>query len=304
LSYDSNGLLRIDCENRLPNTTLQGSVAAGVQWAEVEDGAGITIGSVLTVGPGVYAAETVTVTGVQLDPTGQFFQFQARFAGIHAPTDPVTAAPAYAFSLSSIELDGSRVPALTRSSLKTSDTPNEYSAMFEDSLRTYVVDTVNLVNTQEANNFGAPVIGDINATGFTTVDAATRIAQLALFKAHGRRDSANGVISRGNLFVNLSTSVKGFDARIGKIVWITYAKEGWTNKAFRVTGISPTPDTEFPYWRLKLTMREHDDGWYDIINGNVPPPPSYIPVQSQPIGPRLPIVIGYRPGMPRAPLFN
>lgn len=275
LSYDTVGLLRIDCENKLPDTTLNAGVSAGTQWVTVEDGAGITIGSVLTVGTGA-DSEQITVTNVQLSGGGADFQIYANFANPHLGGEAVFADTAYSFDLSSILQDGQKNPTLKRTSLKTASTPNEYVGNFEDSERAYVSDTVDLINTQEANAFGAPVIGNLQSLGFQTVDAATRIAQLALYKSHGRRDSANNIISRGNLFADLSSSVKAIGASIGSIVDVTYAKEGWTGKYFRVVKITPTQDSMFPYWKIKLTLREHDDGWYDDINGNIPPTPGKI----------------------------
>lgn len=270
LSFDQNGLLRIDCENRITDTEFQSPIAPGTQWAEVEDGAGITIGSVLTVGNGA-TQETVTVLNVQLDNTGYFFQFQAVFAHAHNGGEPIVAAYSYSFGPSSICQDSKGSPDLKRSSLKASDTPNQYLQAFIDSMRGYVSDSVTLSNAFEVNQFGATVVGNVGANGLQTVDAAVRLAQLDLYKAHGRRSSSNAIISRGNLFATLTSSVKALDVKIGSICQLTYSKENWTNKAFRVVQISPTQDSTFPYWKTKLVLREHDDGWYDDINGNIPP---------------------------------
>ena len=281
LTYDSNGLLRIDCEDRITNTTLTGSTLAGTQWAQVVDGAGITIGSQLSVGTGG-AIETVTVTNVQLSG-GLYFQFQATFANAHLNGDPVQAAYAYSFDPSSVALDSQNNQDIKRTSLPTSQTPNQFVVAFQDSLRGYASDSVTLSSTWEANQFGALVVGSIGANGVSTVDAAIRLAQLALFKAHGRRNRASQILSRGNLFVTLTTTVKAIDVRIGSFVKLTYAKESWTAKPFRVVQISPTPDAEFPFWKIKLTLREHDDGWYDTINGEVNPSESIQPAPKPPI---------------------
>lgn len=298
LTYDSNGLIRIDCENRVANTTLQSGLSTGTQWAEVEDGSGITVGSVLLVGSGV-DQETVTVLNVQLDGTGEYFQFQAVFANVHLTNDPVVAQYAYSFALSSIVQDGKGNPDLQRTSLPTAQTPNQFTVQFQDSFRAYVTDTVNLANVWESNQFGAPVIGTVGANGLMSVDAATRIAQLALFKAHGRRNSGNQILSRGNLFATFTSSVKAIGVGIGSFIQLSYLKEGWTNKAFRVVQISPTQDPQFPYWKIKLTVREHDDAWYDVINGAIAPPPSLLamPLPPSPSSPRA------NTG-PFLPLFN
>lgn len=301
LSYDSNGLLRLDQENRIAASVTTSPFSSGLQWVEPTDGSGISIGTQLQVGIAGTNLETVTVLNVQLDNTGEFFQFQANFTQNHGSPEPVIAPYAYGFGLSSILQNYDGTPDLTRSSLKTAETPNEFVAGFQDSLRAFVNDSVNLVSTIEANNFGAPVIGNLNATGFTTVDAAVRIAQLALFKSHGRRNSNNSIGSRGNLFATLTTSVKGFGVGIGSLVTITYPKEGWSSKSFRVVQISPTQDQQFAYWKMKFTLREHDDAWYDIINGVIQPQITYSPVfkVTQPTPPHR-----IRIASPIPPLFN
>ena len=293
LTYDTSGLLRIDSENRLPNTSLAVNITSlGVQWVTVEDGSGITIGSVLSVGTGG-AIEQVTVLNVQLDGTGFNFEFQADFANLHSSTDPVVEASAYAFDLSSILLNGI-MPAAERSSLETARTPNEFVVEFQDSMRSFVTDSVDVLNAQEANNFGAPLIGSLPARGFTTVDAAARIGQLELYRNHGRRNAANQIVTRGNLFFKFSSSVKALPATIGKIVTVTYAKEGWSGKPFRVVQISPAEDKIFPFWKIALTLREHDDDWYDVVNGNIAPPPATVKIPPAPAPPGSPKPVGPR----------
>lgn len=294
LSYDTSGLLRIDCENRITNTTLSANVSSGTQFATVNDGAGITIGSVLAIGGS--NPETVTVTSVQL--SGNNFQFQATFANSHSTNDTVKASGIFTFDLSSILNDGNGSPMLTRSSLATANTPNEYTVQFQNSLRQFVQDTALLISTVEANNFGAKVIGQLNAEGFEDVDSAVRAERLALYKGHGRRNSANQIQSRGNLFVTLTSSVKAFAVGVGQIAYLTYAKEGWTSKAFRVTHVAPAAENEFPYWNIQFTLREHDDQWYDDVNGNITPAPGVIPSSPNP-KPPLPV-----PPRPVMPIFN
>lgn len=282
LSYDQNGLLRIDSENRLTNTTTSAAIiSTGVQWVTVADGAGITIGSVLSVDAGG-SQETVSVINVRA--VGTSFQVNANFTKTHALGVAVTASASYSFSLSSITQDSKAYPDLKRTSLKTRDTPNQFTTQFQDAMRAYVVDTVNLISTVEANAFGAPVIGQLEAQGVETVDAATRLCQLSLYKAHGRRDSSNKILSRGNLFATLSTSVKGIDVRAGQIVTLTYLKESWSGKLFRVTQVSPVQDAQFPFWKMQFVLREHDDGWYDDINGVISSTPGTVNPPSPPVG--------------------
>lgn len=299
LSYDSSGLLRIDCLNRLTNTTLTNAVTStGVQFATVGDGAGITIGSQLTVDSGG-SQETITVTSVQLSSNA--FQIQANFTKTHSAGVAVAASPAFSFDLSSIAQDQSGYPMITRSSDNTSKTPNDFVVEFQDSQRQYVQDSAELADTNEANNFGAKVTGQLDATGFEDVDSAVRIERVELYKAHGRRNSANQIVTRGNLFATLMSSVKAINCGIGQIAAVTYAKEGWTAKPFRVMNVSPVQDPQFPYWMIQFTLQEHDDQWYDDVNGNIAPPsgPNAIPL---PPPPRPPL-----PGPPkvrRMPIFN
>ena len=298
LSYDSSGLLRIDCLNRLTNTTLGANVSIGTNFVTVEDGAGITIGTQLTIDSGANQ-ETVTVLNVQLSANA--FQIQAAFTKAHSTGAAAVAAPAFSFDLSSIAQDSNHYPMITRTSMNTSQTPNDFVVEFQDSLRQYVQDSAELMDTAEANNFGAKVTGQLDATGFEDVDSAVRIERLELYKGHGRRDSANKIVSRGNLFATLMSSLKAINVGIGQIVGVSYAKEGWASKPFRVVHVSPVQDPQFPYWMMQFTLQEHDDQWYDDVNGNVAPPsgPNAIPL---PPPPRPPL-----PGPPRMrrmPVFN
>lgn len=294
ISYDTNGLLRIDCLNRLTNTTLNANVSAGTNYVTVEDGAGITIGTQLTIDTGG-SQEVVTVLNVQL--SGNNFQIQANFLNSHSTGAAVVASPAFSFDLSSILQDSSELPQAIRSSLPSSETPNDFVVEFQNSLSQFTQDSAELMDTQEANNFGAKVTGQLNATGFEDVDSAVRIEQLQIYLAQGRRNAAGQIVTRGNLFCTLTTSVKAINVPIGSIVYLTYAKEGWTNKPFRVVTVSPTQDKQFPYWQIQLVLREHDDAWYDNINGNIAPPPTFR--QGPTPHPRLPI-----PPRPQFPIFH
>lgn len=283
LSYDNAGLLRLDCENRQCNTTLAANVTAGAgHIATVEDGAGITIGSQLVIDSGANQ-ETVTVQTVQL--AANDFQFEANFAKNHSTGATVVIPPAFAFDLSSIAQNSDGTPKLVRTSLKTAATPNDYTVEFQNSARQYVQDSAQLLSVAEANNFGAKVVGQLNADGFEDVDSAVRAERLELYKGHGRRSSANKILSRGNMFAQLESSVKAIGATIGSLVSVTYPKEGWVNKLFRVVHLSPTPDQQFPYWNMGFTLREHDDAWYDDVNGNIEPTPGAIPNSPNPTPP-------------------
>lgn len=295
LSYDAAGLLRIDCLNRLTNTTLGANVSSGTNWVTVEDGAGITIGQSLTIDTGANQ-EIISVLNVRISANS--FQIEAAFAKNHSTGATVEAQPAFSFDLSSILRDSSEYPMITRSSMKTSQTPNDFVVELQNSLSQWTQDQAELMDTVEANNFGAKVTGQLDATGFEDIDSAVRIEQLEVYKAHGRRNAANQIITRGNLFVTLSSSVKAINVAIGAIVYLTYAKEGWTNKPFRVVSVSPAQDSQFPYWMIQFVLREHDDAWYDNINGNIAPAPNTLPVAPTPV-PRLPV-----PPRPRIPIFN
>ena len=268
LSYDKNGLLRLDCENRLANTTLSLAISStGIQFARVADGAGISVDTQLVIDKGTGSEETVTVLSIRnVGP----IEFQANFAKTHSIGATVQALTDFDFDDSSIALDSNGRSTLMRYSQKTPDVPNEYTVEFFNSLRNNAQDSAVLLDTTAANEIGAKLTAQLPADGFPTMDAALRGERLALYKGQGARNQDGTIRSRGNLYVQFESTVKGILVRIGGIISITNAREGWNKKLFRVLSIDPSLDSVYPYWRIRYVAREHDDSWYDDINNSVP----------------------------------
>jgi Phage-related protein, tail component len=276
-SYDNQGKLTLECENALANTNLSLAISAtGTQFARVNDGAGIAVGKKLRIvdliTPSI--AETVTVLSVRL--TGNNFEFEANFTETYVSGSTVLGQTDFDFNLTNIVANEGRA-TIRRRSLPSASVPNEYIAEFQNAFREFSSDAVQLLDAREATEFGARVTAQLPAEGFTTVDAGVRLARLALSRIHGRRQSLSFVISRGNLFVELESSVKAMTIPIGTLVRLTWATENWSLKTFRVIGIVPSLDDEFPYWRIRYILREHDDEWYREVNGTTtftPPDPT------------------------------
>lgn len=272
--YDADGKLEIECENRLADTTLTTAVAApGVGFVRAADGAGISVGTELLIDEGGTNQETVTVLSVRL--VSNLFEFEANFANIHSAGETVTAEPAYHFVDASLVLGPGNVREISRRSQPTADFPNELTGEFQNQFRSFVQDSVTLMDVREANELGARMTGQIPGDGFMTVDAAVRIARLTLFRAHGRRNANGTPASHGNLFAELESTVKSVLLRIGQIVAVTWPTKSWTAKQFRVVAISPAQDPLLPYWRIRYILREHDAQWYDDINNNAVAAPGF-----------------------------
>lgn len=280
-SYDENGKLAIEVENCLADTTLAQAIGStGVGFGRAADGAGIAEGTSLTIDTGGANEETVTVLSVRL--TSNFIEFEANFTKTHSSGETVKASPAFAFVDSSILMDGESRD-IARRSQPTRDIPNEFVAEFQNSFRNFAADSVTLLAVREASELGARLTGQAPGEGFPTVDAAVRILRLQLLKGHGRRDAAGVIRSRGNLFVEVASSVKGALVRVGQIVSLTWSLKSWTAKQFRVIAISASQDSQFPYWHIRYILREHDNQWYKDINNSVSAAP-FAPVNLDPAG--------------------
>lgn len=283
LSFDKNAQLRLDCENKLTNTTTSAAISStGVQFVSVGDGAGISVDKQLVIEQGGGNEETVTVISVKL--LGNVFQVEANFTKTHSSGVTVKGIVDFDFNDSNI-LHDNGISTLLRGGDKSQQVPNEYTVEFVNTLRSNIQDSASLLDTVEATEMGAKFTGQLQGDGFPTFDQALRAERLALYRNHGRRGQDGSVISRGNLTVQLATSVKGIFIPIGGLVTVTNAREGWNKKMFRVVAISPSVVQSFPYWRIQYVLREHDDGWYDDINGDLLPATVSGSASSGPSGP-------------------
>lgn len=160
--------------------------------------------------------------------------------------------PMYEFSDGSANFSGilrkpNREPAIRLFSKAPSDTPNQYTAEFQDEFNEYQHDSISLVDVDDANLIGYEVTASFMALGLPNYDQASRVMALALNKS-----------LLGNTFIEFQTSVRGVGLVPGDIITVTYLKEGLERQPFRITRIAPGPN----YRTVTITAQWHDDLWY------------------------------------------
>jgi len=143
-------------------------------------------------------------------------------------------------------------PSVTLSSRSTSDTPNRFTAEFQDSLNGYQQDSYSMVDPDDIIRAGQEVSTALQALGLPNYDQAARILKFNLDKS-----------IRGNTYIQFATSVKAVGIRPGDLVTVTYLKEGFNRQPFRVLKISPATN----YRTATITAQIHDDAWYADSNG-------------------------------------
>ena len=148
-------------------------------------------------------------------------------------------------------------PSVTVTSRSIADTPNVLTVEFQDALNAYQQDSYQMVDPNDVAATGQEVSATLTALGLPNYDQAARILKFTLDKS-----------IRGNTYVQLLTSVKGFGIRPGDLITLTYLKEGFNRQPFRVQKISPATN----YRTATITAQIHDDGWYADTNGQVTSP--------------------------------
>jgi len=143
-------------------------------------------------------------------------------------------------------------PSVLISSRGIADTPNCFTADFQDELNGYQQDSYTVVSPADITTAGQQVTASLMALGLPNYDQAARILQFTLDKS----------IS-GNTYLQFDTSVKGFGIKPGDIITVTYLKQGFNRQPFRVAKISPATN----YRSCTITAQIHDDQWYDDANG-------------------------------------
>ncbi|HLH00335.1 MAG TPA: phage tail protein [Bryobacteraceae bacterium] len=161
--------------------------------------------------------------------------------------------PAYEFgdSFSGIVRRSSGQASLTISSRATSDTPNRYTAEFQDEFNEYQQDSLSLVDVDDCVLNGQDITVTLTALGLPNFDQATRAAGLQLYKS-----------VRGNTYIEFETSVKGAGLRPGDLIALTYAREGFNRNPFRITKVSPSVN----FMTARITAQMHDDSWYSVAS--------------------------------------
>jgi hypothetical protein len=127
------------------------------------------------------------------------------------------------------------------------DSPNRVSIEFQDQFNEYQQDSLSLADIDDVVASRQEVSATSTALGVANFHQAARVLRLQLDKA-----------VRGNLFIEFETSVKGVGLRPGDIVTVSYQKEGFVNRPFRITRITPALN----FGRVLIEGQSHEDVWY------------------------------------------
>src|ERR1022692_346457 len=134
------------------------------------------------------------------------------------------------------------------------DTPNCMSVEFQDALNGYQQDSYEMVDPDDVALTGQTTSATLMALGLPQYDQASRILKFHLDKS-----------IRGNTYIAFQTSVKAFGVSPGDLIPVTYLKEGFLRRPFRVLKIAPGPN----HRTSTITGQIHDDSWYADSNGQV-----------------------------------
>jgi hypothetical protein len=161
--------------------------------------------------------------------------------------------PAYEFDEGDILRDSSGEPRVRMYSRNSADTPNRYSVEFQDAFNEYQQDSYSLLDVEDVVAVGQEISASLPALGLANFDQASRVTKLHLLKS-----------VRGNVYLDIVTSVKALGIHPGDLVTVTYTKEGLDRQLFRVLRL--TPGTNFR--TVQLTLQWHDESWYVLTAGN------------------------------------
>ncbi|MGH9674827.1 MAG: phage tail protein, partial [Bryobacteraceae bacterium] len=138
-------------------------------------------------------------------------------------------------------------PSLRLWARRTAESPNRLSVEFQDEFNEYQQDSLSLVDVDDALQSGQEVSAPLAALGIPNFHQAARIMRLQLDKS-----------IRGNFYAEFQTSVKGLGLRPGDIIALTYLREGFLRRPFRITRLAPGLN----HRSLLVTAQAHDDLWY------------------------------------------
>ena len=127
------------------------------------------------------------------------------------------------------------------------ETPNRTSIEFQDAFNEFQQDSLSLVDVEDAALARQEISVTSSALGVPNFHQAARVLKLQLDKS-----------IRGNLYVEFETSVKAVGLRPGDLITLTYQKEGFDRRLFRITRIVPSLN----HARALIEAQFHDDAWY------------------------------------------
>ena len=160
--------------------------------------------------------------------------------------------PAYEFDESDVLRDATGAPRLRIYSRNSADTPNRYSVEFQDAFNEYQQDSFSLLDMEDVDVVGQELSASLPAMGIPNINQAARVTKLALLKS-----------VRGNVYVELVTSVKAIGIQPGDLVSVSYAKEGLDGQLFRVLRVTPGKN----FRTVQLTLQWHEESWYVETDG-------------------------------------
>jgi hypothetical protein len=200
---------------------------------------------------------------------------------------PATGFLAYLFDENSIvRAQENGKPSIAMKMLPSNSTPNRIIFPFQDSDNAYVVDTLNIVDTDAVARAGGYLGGggnevpqNVTVMGPSSFDLGIRIANVIL--AEGLRGN-EAQDTRGTRTFTLTSTVKLSHLRVGMICLLAYQQltltpivsvtDGSGNPItgilVRVTSIQPTTN----YTRSQVVLSWHDDDWYEDAFGQNPAP--------------------------------
>lgn len=161
--------------------------------------------------------------------------------------------PAYEFDEGDILRDSSGEPKLRVYSRNSADTPNRYSVEFQDAFNEYQQDSFSLLDLEDVVTVGQEISASLPALGLANFDQASRVTKLHLLKS-----------VRGNVYLEIVSSVKALGIQPGDLVTVTYTKEGLDRQLFRVLRLTPGLN----FRTVQLTLQWHDESWYVLTAGN------------------------------------
>jgi len=166
--------------------------------------------------------------------------------------------PAYEFGdgtsgFTGISRRESGEPSLRIWSRSAADTPNRYSVEFQDQFNEYQQDSLSLVDVDDVLSSGQEVSAPLAALGLANFHQAARVIRRELDKS-----------IRGNSYVEFETTVKALGLKPGDLVAVTYLREGYQRKPFRIQKIAPGLN----HGTALIAAQAHDDAWYtDTVSG-------------------------------------
>lgn len=160
--------------------------------------------------------------------------------------------PAYEFSdasapFSGIVRDSNGASTVRLTARSVAETSNRLSVEFQDESNECQQDSLSLVDSDDAALIGYEIGSQSTALGVANFSQATRVLLRQLDKS-----------TKGNLFVQFETSFRALKVRPGDIITLTYLKENFVRKPFRVVKLSPSMN----YQLVTVLAQAHDDAWY------------------------------------------